>query len=753
MQRSLTGKSLLRIGRWRRQRRIQSVATFGLVLLGPVLVALTYFVLGPLDQGENGALLRVVLLSDFVYILVVAALILQRVAQMIAARRAGSAGSRLHLRLTFVFALLALIPAVIVAIFSMLTINIGLEGWFSERVRNVLGSSLSAAVAYGDEHKAELSRDAEGLASFLNAERQRRFFMTNGDLRQALGQVQPQIERGLTEAFIIDGAGTIRARGARSYEFDYEQPNVDDFELALRDGIAIIEDFNLNEFRALIPLRSFEDHFLYVTRTVDGAILSLLDETQETVALYEQLEKDRGRVLFEFGLLYLGFATILILAAVWLGLWFAERLSRPVGRLVAASQRVGEGDLDVRVVEDEGDDEISQLGTYFNKMTTQLKAQREALVENTNQIERRRRLFDSVLSSVTSGVVGLDPEGKIAFANRSAQRLLFTGDENATSAPEDMALSVAVPEFSEMFDELRKEQRASAQQQINIMRGGKQESLLVRMAPRRNEEETLEGYVVAFDDVTDLVSAQRTAAWGDVARRIAHEIKNPLTPIQLSAERIKRKFGKELSADDAEMLSQMTDVIIRQTEGLRRIVDEFSRFARMPEPERAANDLSQLVKDAVLLQRAGQPNVEIIELFEAGEFTADIDENMIGQALTNLIKNAGEAIESYVETGAPSDFKPMIKVALSLENSDAVITISDNGIGLPADRGRLFEPYVTTRDAGTGLGLPIVKKIIEEHGGTLQLVDAEIFSENKHHGAMAVIRLPVLPPVLAVANG
>ncbi|RYG92417.1 PAS domain-containing sensor histidine kinase [Loktanella sp. IMCC34160] len=726
---------------------MQNTATLGLVLLGPILAGLTIFVLGgPLNQGGDAGVLRNVLLADLVYVLVVATLVLQRVARMVAARRAKSAGSQLHLRLTGAFALLALIPTVTVAVFAVLSINSGLEGWFSDRVRTVLGTSLSAAQAYEEEHRQELTRDGRSLANFLNSERERDFFMSDGDIRQALGRIQGQIERGLTEAFVIDGAGDLRARGARSYEFGYERVTEDQIATAQAEGILIIEDWENNEFRALIPLARFTDRYLYVSRAVDGDILSLLDETRETVGLYEQLESDRGRLLFEFGLLYLGFAVILILAAIWLGLWFAERLSRPVGRLVTASQQVGAGDLDVRVMEDEGEDEISQLGRHFNQMTGQLKEQRERLLDNTRQIERRRRLFDSVLSSITSGVVGLDDEGRVTFANRSAGRLLDMGEDHQTSA-----LSVAVPEFGPLFDSLRAEAREVIQGQVNLVRGGKQEALLVRMATRRNDDGRLEGYVVAFDDVTDLVSAQRMAAWGDVARRIAHEIKNPLTPIQLSAERIKRKFAPKVG-EDSDVLEGMTDVIVRQTNDLRRIVDEFSRFARMPEPDRITNDLTVILRDAITLQEAGQPDVRFLSDLPDAPIMAELDATMISQALTNLIKNAGEAIECLQENGVPDGFVPEIRVTLAGDGASARITISDNGIGLPEDRARLFEPYVTTRDKGTGLGLPIVKKIIEEHGGSLTLQDAAAFAEGANVGAMAVIELPILPAMAAAGE-
>ena len=723
--------------RWRKSRRARNISTLGIVVLGPLLALVTFLVLGPFGRGASSPALRLILLADLVYVLAIAALVLSQIGRLIAARRAKSAGSRLHLRLIGAFTFLALVPAVTVAVFAGLTVNVGLEGWFSDRVRQVVGSSLAAAEAYEEQQRQDLTEDAWALARYINTGRARSFFMNDAELRQVLVQGQLQIQRGLREAYVIDGTGSIIARGERSYEFDFEEPGGANLELALTDGMVIIQDWDNNEFRTLVRLDAFADRVLYVSRDVDGDLLALLDDTKETAHLYQQLESERGRVLFEFGLLYLGFAVILILAAMWLGMWFAERLSRPVGRLTVAAQRVGGGDLGVQVLEEDGDDEIAQLGRYFNQMTRELKGQREALLENTRQIESRRRMFDSVLSSVTSGVVGLDAGGRVTFVNRSAERLLdWQGDEQS------LALAVAVPEFGPLFSELSSGDGEVVQGEVKVTRQGRLENLLVRMSPRLSEKGGLEGYVVAFEDVTDLVSAQRMAAWGDVARRIAHEIKNPLTPIQLSAERIKRKFAPKLGEENSDQLQSMTDVIVRQTNDLRRIVDEFSKFARMPEPERREEDLGQLVQDAVILQQSGQPDLDITVDLPDRPTPADLDATMIGQALTNLIKNAGEAIASLEKkTGAPSS-APQIQVALTDCETNYLITIADNGIGLPEDRAKLFEPYVTTRDEGTGLGLPIVKKIIEEHGGTLTLEDAPVFYGQDHKGAMAVVRLP-----------
>ncbi len=744
--RSLTIRAFTtNLARLRGERGIESLATFALVALGPVLAIATFAVLGPLDQGVNSTGLRAVILADLVYILVIAALVMQRVARMIAARRARSAGSRLHLRLMGVFTAIALVPTILVAVFATLTVNFGLEGWFSDRVQRVVGSSLAAAEAYEEEQRQSLAEDAEGLAAALNLAGTATIFIDDGELRQMLTQGQSRIQRGLREAFIIDSTGALRLRGERSYLFDFEAPTQDQVNRALEGETVIIQDWVNDEFRAIVALDSYVDRLLYVSRNVDGEILTLLDETQETIALYQQLEADRGRLLFEFGLLYLGFAVILILAAIWLGLWFAERLARPVGRLAGAAQRVGAGDFTAKVAVSGGEDEIAMLGRTFNQMTTQLQAQRDALLANTREIEERQRLFDSVLGSVTAGVMGLDAEGRIDFVNKSARQLLDLKSE----ALHGKRMSDHVPEFMGLFDKLNAGRRSTAQEELRLTRRGRTESLLVRMARRQNTHGQVEGTVIAFDDVTDLVSAQRMAAWGDVARRIAHEIKNPLTPIQLSAERLKRKFSP-MVGDEAGALAELTDVIVRQTGDLRRIVDEFSKFARMPEPERRLVDFVSLVRDAVVLQQAGQEDVTIAAQLPEGALMADLDSTLMGQALTNLIKNAGEAIESRMEKG-DTDFTPEVRVQLEVTEDALRLTIADNGIGLPEDVSSLFEPYVTTRDKGTGLGLPIVRKIIEEHDGTLALLPAEPFAKGAHAGAKAVITLPRAPERSAAA--
>jgi two-component system nitrogen regulation sensor histidine kinase NtrY len=735
---------ILRNSRWirysnlRKLKRLQSYFTFIMIILGPVLAVATYLLLGPLDTGSRGTALRIILMCDLVYVLLIIGLLFQRIMAIIAQRRRKSAGSQLHLRLTGFFTLMSLVPTITVAVFATISINMGFEAWFSDRVQNVIRVSLDAAQAYEFEQTSGLREDAKSLGSRLEQVIAAQRIEDPGAIRQELDRGQQSIQRGLKEAFVITGDGILRLRGFRSYKFDYEMPPPQAFDLAFED-VHLIRDYENNELRALVSLRGFGDQYLYVTREVDGVLLGLLDQTQQTARLYQQLEQDRDLYLFNFGLLYLAFAVLLIVSSALLSLWFAERLSRPIGRLVGAAQLVGDGELETQVLEEEGDDEIAQLSVYFNKMTRQLKGQRDRLLENTAQIEERRRLFDSVLSSVTSGVVGLDAQGRVSFVNRSARRLLGW----AVGEHKEHHLEVVVPEFSPLFARLKESGNDSVQDEVKVVRGGRLENLLVRVAPRTSEGGALEGYVIAFDDVTDLVAAQRSAAWGDVARRIAHEIKNPLTPIQLSAERIRRKFRPKLDADGDD-LERMTQVIVRQTTDLRRIVDEFSKFARMPEAVKQREDIVAILNQAVTLQQAGQPNVTFHIDIPDQVISLSLDATMISQALTNLIKNAGEAIATRIEKGVSLDLTPAISISLTDLDTQVSITISDNGIGLPQDRAKLFEPYVTTRDKGTGLGLPIVKKIIEEHGGVLRLDDAEPIGDTQHVGAAATIELPKL---------
>ena len=713
----------------------QSSVNISLILLGPLLAIATYLFLGPFNVAGQSIWLRFFLLLDLVYVLLIVGIVLVRILYVLSQRRSRLAGSKLRFRLAGVFTTMSLLPTITVAVFATVSINLGLEAWFSERVQSVVGTSLSAARAYADEQESALVEDIRSVAEDLRNFRKNKFFVEDDELRNELASLQRELQRGLKEAFILNGLGNIELRGQRSYLFDFEKPDELQIKEAVGD-VVLINDFNNNELRALIYLNGFGDRYLYVTREVDGTLFNLLDETQKTAVLYQQMESDRTAYLLNFAVLYFALALLLIVSSVLFALWFAERLSKPIGRLAAAAKRVGAGELTTQVIEDEGDDEISQLGRYFNQMTKQLKHQRDTLIDNTEQIEERRRLFDSVLSSVTSGVIVLDPEGKVNFTNNSANILL----NNYNNEEFQNQLSDIFPELNSLFQNLKKSGSDNLQSEIKLVRSGRVENFLVRMAPM-NEDGNLKGYVVAFDDITSLVSAQRSAAWGDVARRIAHEIKNPLTPIQLSAERIRKKFSPLLS-DNSDGLRDMVDVITRQTDDIRRIVDEFSKFARMPELKRKNENLSALIESNVSLQQAGQPNVLINLSQPKSPVVTSIDATLINQALTNILKNAGESIATRMQNPSTSNHDGIIEVSLKNKSESVVLNISDNGVGLPQDRSRLFEPYVTTREKGTGLGLAIVKKIIEEHGGVLKLEDSAPFKNTGIIGALISIELP-----------
>ena len=727
-----------KIKQWRNHRKFLIISAWSLILLGPILTGLTVYIL----QGEFGSnlsnVLRFILLIDGIYLLVVIAIVGYSVMRMFAARRAKSAGSRLHMRLSRVFAIVALIPTVLVAVFAVVTLSIGVEGWFSKNVQNVVSSSLSAANAYKNEQSNDLKVDLKFMAIRLNEYKDTNSFVSDSDLRLQLISYQNLIQRGLKEAYIIDENANLRSRGELSYLFGYEEPNQEAMDSAKTGDLFIIEDWPNNEFRGLIKLESFADKYLYISRVVDGNILNLLDKTMESAITYNTMEAQREKILWSYGLLYFGFATFVILSSILLGMLFAERLSRPVGRLAGAAQRLGAGDFDVQVIEEKGDDEIAMLSRVFNHMTKQVKRQRDDLITANDYTERRRRLFDSVLSGVTAGVIGLSSDGNVGFINLAAEKLLNLNAENH----EGKSIKLAVPEFVDLFLLIQKNENKTQQQEIKLTRAGATEILLVRVSARISEDLLVEGYVITFDDVTDLVSAQRLAAWGDVARRIAHEIKNPLTPIQLSAERLKRKYSPMVGAEE-DNLSQYCDVIIRQTNDLRRIVDEFSKFARMPEPIKRSVNITKLLKDVILLFEISSPAIKIKLKNPHGDINVNVDETMINQAFTNLIKNAGEAIESKAKLNSTNKFDPEIRIFIKKNANNLEIIIEDNGIGLPTqERSRLFEPYVTNRENGTGLGLSIVKKIIEEHNGSLELLDASPFSNNEDFGAKMRIIFP-----------
>ena len=700
-------------------------------------MAFTFNSISFIGEVSQPKILNLLLLIDLVYVLIIAGLVALRITRLILARRSKSVGSRLHVRLTSVFIFIALMPTVIVAIFATFSINYGLEGWFSDNVQRVVRNSMESAQAYEFEHRRDVRSDAIKLSSVLSFQKKMQPTIGEGNIRKLLSQNQPL---SISEAFIVDYSGNLRLRGEKSYLFDFEQISKDDLEAATVGDVVIIEDWHNNEFRALVKIDGFANRLLYVSRNVDGQILSLLDETQENVLLYNQIERERDQLLFSFGLIYLAFSVVVLLSAVWFALWFAEKLARPVGDLAGAAQKVGSGDFEIQVPEESGEDEIALLGRAFNKMIKRVKIQRDTLLQNNSEIDTRKRLFETVIGNVSGGIIGLNPDGRIEVINPAAVKIL----QLKLSSSSENYLPKCVPEFLPLFNRAKVMEGDLVQEQIKIVRDNVYEDIHLKITTRRASHGVVEGFVITFDDLTDLVAAQRYAAWGDIAQRIAHEIKNPLTPIKLSAEKLKLKFAS-LVGEERSSLEKYSDMIIRQTDGLRRMVDEFSEFARMPQPDKVLSDIINIMDEVILLQEIGDSDITIIKDYSTSPLVCLLDTSLINQVFNNLLKNARESIETAVHKGVISSVNVgTIKVVIAKRETDILIKIMDNGIGLPKKKTQLFEPYVTSRENGIGLGLAIVKKIIEEHDGYLNLLDAEPFYPLTHQGAMAQVSLPLM---------
>ncbi len=665
--------------------------------------------LPPFRDNPNAVLFFLNL--NLVLLLALGAVIAKRLVQVWADRRRGHAGSRLHVRLVVLFSVIAVTPTIIIACFSYLFFTFGVQSWFSDRVRTALSESLAVAEAYLHEHQQVIRSDVLMMASDLNHDAPNLI----GDpqrLNQVVG-AQAAL-RSLTEAVVFDSRGRVLARSGFSFTLMLDP--VPDWAIgqANEGDVAILTSGNEDRVRALVRLDRLGDAYLYVGRFVEPIVLNHMEQTQRAVAQYERLEGQRSDYQITFAMIFLVVALLFLLASIWVGLTFATKLARPISALASAAERVRAGDLSVRVSEDAEDGEFSNLSRAFNRMTTQIETQQSELITANQQLDERRRFTEAVLSGVSAGVIGLDQDARINLPNRSASMLLDV--ELDRHIGEELAQ--VVPEMAPLFEEAARRPDRLAQSQIQIMRQGRSYTLHVRIAAERAGGET-KGYVATFDDVTELLSAQRKAAWADVARRIAHEIKNPLTPIQLSAERLKRKYLKDIH-NDPETFSTCTDTIIRHVGDIGRMVDEFSSFARMPAAIIRVEDLREITRQAVFLQRAGAPDIRFETDLPSHPTPIACDARQVSQALVNLLKNAVESIQAR-DRDPPAGH---ILVQLVEARGQVILSVADNGRGLPKEgRERLTEPYVTTRAKGTGLGLAIVKKVMEEHKGELILED------------------------------
>ena len=688
----------------------------GAIALGLALLwaTVTFLVLGGLTWiAPVDEVVKQLLLGNAVTGILLLAIIGREVWVVIQARRRGRAGSRLHIQIVSLFAVIAAVPTILIALVASTTLDRGLDRFFSTRTRAMIEQSLIVANAYVNEH-AEAIR-GEVLAMAYDLGRAKPVFDQDRDQFRKFLTAQAT-GRNLSAAIIIkpDGSTVERADVMMAPKIVLPSAQLLSETTETDPQVALIPEGD--HVAAVVKLHGYDDMYLYVARLLDPRVVQQLRATQENVGEYANLEARRLGIQVAFALMFAVIALIVLLSAAWIGLDFANRLVAPIRRLIGAANVVSTGNLNIQVPVHPSEGDLAQLGETFNNMTQELLTQHEDIVRARDLIDSRRRFTEAVLSGASAGVIGVNGDGRISILNRSAERLVGRVEAEVLGLP----LAEIVPELAEIFLSARNGNQRLVQRQVAVARNGQERNYSVRVTSEQATEAE-HGYVITIDDITELVLAQRTSAWADIARRIAHEIKNPLTPIQLSAERLRRKYGKSITEDPA-VFNQCTDTIVRQVDDIRRMVDEFSRFARMPKAVIADEDIAETVRQVVFLLRVAHPDIDFQVDLPAQAMPARFDRRLISQALTNIVKNATEAIAAV----PPAELgRGRIVVSTVQDAKDIVIDVIDNGIGLPKEnRARLLEPYVTTREKGTGLGLAIVNRALEEHGGKLELRDA-----------------------------
>ncbi len=658
------------------------------------------------------------------------------------ARWRGRAGSRLHVQIVSLFAVIAAVPTVLVALVASTTLDRGLDRFFSTRTRAMIEQSLTVANAYVTEHAADVR--GEDLAMAFDLSRAKPVFDQDRDQFRKFLAAQTT-GRNLSVALILKADGSIVEPTGITMDKRFVLPSVQLLSetSATEPQVAFIPEGD--NVASVVKLNGYDDMYLYVARLLDPRVVQQLRNTQESVGEYANLEERRLGIQIAFALMFAVIALIVLLSAAWIGLDFANRLVAPIRRLISAANVVSTGNLHIQVPVRRSEGDLAQLGETFNKMTQELRTQHDDIVRARDLIDSRRRFTEAVLAGASAGVIGVNAGGRISILNRSAERLIGRIESDVLGQP----LAAIAPELAEIFQAAQVSNQRLVQRQITLTRDSQERNYSVRVTSEQSGESE-HGYVITIDDITELVLAQRSSAWADIARRIAHEIKNPLTPIQLSAERLRRKYGKSITEDPA-VFEQCTETIIRQVDDIKRMVDEFSRFARMPKAVVANDDVADTVRQVVFLLRVAHPDIDFEVELPAAAMTARFDRRLISQALTNIVKNATEAIGAVpaAELG-----RGRIVVSAQRAGNDIVIDVVDNGVGLPKEnRARLLEPYVTTREKGTGLGLAIVGRILEEHGGKLELRDAAEKIPGAR-GAWMQLRFGAEPVVAAAsANG
>jgi two-component system nitrogen regulation sensor histidine kinase NtrY len=715
-----------------RLRRLGDIALGKVVTLllasGALLFGIVTFALmsGGLPIHLRQNVVVALVLSNIAVLLLLFAVMAGRITRVWAERRRGHAGSRLHVRLVLLFGGVAVVPCIVVAVFAVLFFNLGVQAWFNDRVRTALEQSLQASRGYLEEHRNNIRADALGMANDLSRAG-RALSVDPGSFGEVLAT--QTLLRGLTESVIYEpDTGKVIASAGLMEGLGADSPPPWANALAMSGDVAVLNAGDGTRVRAVVLLNAMPPLLLLIDRPVDPQILAHMARTEEAVAEYQRLDESRSGLQVTFILIFGLLAMLVLFAAVLIGLVMANQIVRPVGQLIRAAERVRAGDLAVRVAETETEDEVAGLSRAFNRMTGQLAAQRSELMNAYSQIDERRRFTETVLSGVSAGVIGLDAKGLIELPNHAASELLERELLGAIGAP----LAQIVPEFAALIALALSGPERVSMAEVQIGPASRRRTLIVRIGADRTASRT-SGFVVTFDDITELQSAQRKAAWADVARRIAHEIKNPLTPIQLAAERLKKKFAREITSDP-ETFALCADTIVRHVGDIGRMVDEFSAFARMPQPVIRPEDIGRVGREALVLQQAARPQISwSVDIPPSGP-VAPCDRRLIGQALTNLLQNAADAVAA--REGASS-----ISLKVIADNDSVHVAVADDGVGLPqTDRERLTEPYVTHKPKGTGLGLAIVKKVMEDHQGTVVLEDRP-----GSHGTIATLTLPLRP--------
>ena len=676
-------------------------------------------------------LMFALVLANLVVLLLLGAVLAGRITRIWVEQRRGSAGSRLHVRLVLLFSVVAVTPAIVVAVFATAFFNLGIQSWFNDSVRIALNEGLEASRGYLDEHRNNIRADALGMANDIA--RDGRWLASDPNDLVRILETQAAL-RGLTEAIIYEPVtGSVFAGVGPMSGIGVEPAPSEATEQAKNGDVAVLGSPDDNQVRAVVQLNTKPTSLmLLISRPVDLQILGHMARTERAVAEYKQLDENRSGLQVTFALIFALVALLVLCAAVLIGLVLANQIARPVGRLILAAERVRAGDLSVRVPEVQSEDDVAGLSRAFNRMTGQLASQRTELMDAYSQIDERRRFTETVLAGVSAGVIGLDAAANVELPNRAAGELVGMDLMAAIGLP----LGRVVPEFAPLLDQAAAQPERARTAEVQIGPPSRRRTLLVRIGADLHGGRP-DGYVVTFDDITELQSAQRKAAWADVARRIAHEIKNPLTPIQLAAERLKRRFTKEITSDP-ETFSQCADTIVRHVGDIGRMVDEFSAFARMPQPVLRPEDAGRIARETLVLQRSARPEIVwSTDIPERGP-TALCDRRMVGQALTNLLQNAADAVA--MRPRGPGEPAGRISLSVRADAGTVAMEVRDDGVGLPdGDRERLTEPYVTHKPKGTGLGLAIVKKIMEDHGGSLALDDC-----TDGPGAVATLSLPLL---------